>query len=95
MPKVRRPSKNALAWLVSSVTNAPTAGSGNGACQPKGRRLVWHPGSCHVRGAGPWTRSVIQFAIGALTVMATDGNEQSVISSLQSAPTAEYLRHAC
>src|ERR1700761_8602506 len=34
MSKVRRPSRNALAWLVSSVTNAPTAGSGNGACQP-------------------------------------------------------------
>ena len=34
MSKVLRPSRNALAWLVSSVTNSPTAGSGNGACQP-------------------------------------------------------------
>jgi hypothetical protein len=33
---------------------------------------------------------VIQFAIGALTVMATDCNEQSVISSLQSAQIADY-----
>jgi hypothetical protein len=66
------------------------------SCQSggRGRRLIWHPGRCHARGAGPWTRSVIQFAIGALTVMATDCNEQSVISSLQSAQT-EYLRHAC
>jgi hypothetical protein len=40
--------------------------------------------------AGPWTRSVIQFAIAALTVMATDCNEQSVISSSQSAQIAEY-----
>jgi len=31
---------------------------------------------------------VIQFAIGALTVMAADCNEQSVISSLQSAQIA-------
>ena len=34
MSKVLRPNKNALAWLLSSVTNSPTAGSGNGACQP-------------------------------------------------------------
>ena len=33
---------------------------------------------------------MIQFAIGALTVMAADCNEQSVISSLQSAHIAEY-----
>jgi hypothetical protein len=45
-----------------------------------GRRLIWHPGNYHARDAGPWTRSVIHFAIGALTVMATDCNEQSVIS---------------
>src|SRR5215470_11080966 len=45
MPKVLRPGRNALAWLVSSVTNAPTAGSGNGACQPpcvKAPRLDRH-----------------------------------------------------
>jgi hypothetical protein len=34
---------------------------------------------------------VIQFVIGALTVMATDCNEQSVISSSQSAQIADYL----
>ena len=34
MSKVLRPNRNALAWLVSSVTNSPTAGSGDGACQP-------------------------------------------------------------
>jgi hypothetical protein len=31
MSKVLRPNRNALAWLLSSVTNSPTAGSGNGA----------------------------------------------------------------
>ncbi len=34
MSNVLRPNRNALAWLLSSVTNSPTAGSGNGACQP-------------------------------------------------------------
>jgi hypothetical protein len=34
MSKVLRPNRNALAWLLSLVTNSPTAGSGNGACQP-------------------------------------------------------------
>jgi len=33
MSKVLRPSRYALAWLVSSVTNSPTAGSGKGVCQ--------------------------------------------------------------
>src|SRR3954453_15884188 len=34
MSKVRRPSRNPLAGFLRSVTNSPTAGSGNGACQP-------------------------------------------------------------
>src|ERR1700730_13797908 len=34
MSNVLRPNRNALAWLLSSGTNSPTAGSGNGACQP-------------------------------------------------------------
>src|SRR5258706_1376221 len=34
MSNVLRPNRNALAWLLSSVTNSPTAGSENGACQP-------------------------------------------------------------
>src|ERR1700749_2288397 len=34
MSNVLRPSRNALAGLLSSVTNSPTAGSQNGACQP-------------------------------------------------------------
>ena len=41
MLNVLRPSKNALAWLLSSVMNSPTAGSGNGACQPPGCRTRW------------------------------------------------------
>src|SRR5271168_3807025 len=31
---VLRPNRNALAWLLSSLMNAPTAASANGACQP-------------------------------------------------------------
>src|SRR5205807_8952720 len=34
MSNVLRPNRNALAWLLSSVTNSPTAGSRKGACQP-------------------------------------------------------------
>src|SRR5215469_10843376 len=45
-------------------------------------------GNYHAPDAGSWTRSVIPFTIGALTVMATDCNEQFVISSLQSAQIA-------
>src|SRR4030095_14737046 len=48
MSNVLRPNRNALAWLLSSVTNSPTAGSGNGACQPP-----FIPS----RGCGPEPRS--------------------------------------
>src|SRR3954453_5170792 len=34
MSNVLRPNRNAVAWLLSSTTNSPTAGSANGACQP-------------------------------------------------------------
>jgi len=35
---------------------------------------------CQTLMPGPWTRSVIHVAIGGRRVMATDRNEQSVIS---------------
>src|SRR5262245_34655810 len=51
MSNVLRPNRNALAWLLSPVTNSPTAGSGNGACQPPWVKLPLGsssgpPGAC-------------------------------------------------
>jgi hypothetical protein len=47
---------------------------------------------CRTRMPGPAARSVMHLTIGRRQVAATDCNEQSVISSSQSAHNAEYLR---
>ena len=83
---------SARAGHCHAVVRSASAGQRRPGDRPAAGPAAMGGPDCRTRMPGPAARSVIHFATGRRQVTATDCNEQSVISSLQSAHNADLAR---